>query len=1630
MDGQIKVGFGDEDMMHFQGLASPAKSDGSSVDIYDGLDMANSPEQAPEKSNPSKNCLDLYEEILTEEGTAKEASFSELSDEYEKCQRQIKQLVIKLKQTQSLNSSLQNENQCLKKNISALIKTARVEITRKEEEINALNRRLGASGKNHSFHPPPLLNINKSKPSDDNLSKNLNTENLPKKALTFSQTIDIASRYSKNLCDKRKTCTENKQLCSTINHVDKHCKDRPVDQSQEQTLEPLRLEVKDKNRNEMCLGSRDKETERTLRKRPKSSIAISVKEGVDVKEKTHQLPAKSGKNESFQENKNSKSEVGCEKENPKYHSSSTKGKKQLKDPDYCKEKVKRYESSPHRRESRAYDKEKNTESKHRAAEKNEEPRRSKRTHFSSPKDDGSHKISELSDSKRRSSDVERKDRHSSEYRESKIGNKDLKPNKSEHSTMSKPNRENKSERSDHDRKTEKKRSRDEQDRVRHDQKDKVHQKKEKGVHLSSSKDKTLHSSVSEKNEPSEKANEVNSSQKDFKLSFMETLNLTLSPAKKTLPDTQVLSSAPSTECEECEVEGKLAKDSSPRCGSENHAESLHSQETDLRPSELLMDNHTNKVFNVEESKLESYSGPMCLNEQPPNSAVDENRMLLAKLTIEDKPVELTVLSEVSSREMDTHTVGDCSHLIDLDSFIELDRCSGSPNSEAPDVSEPAEQIQDNGSILEKCEEKGNKIIELTSNAAETPKELLPETNSKSTNLSVSGELNKENCQPDNKSDLSSKNLALTSDDLEEGEILSEDEQTCQQKVWTVNSPSQVAPEQVMSVTKSHSGHGNDIVPLSKTDTLIIPEKSAIKHKGKIDIQPKLSEFPTKKRKKLNAESCLDGILKIVTPSSIQDVLQMLRTIRKHIRKKYMKFKVQFSLTQFQRVIEVGTLYFLTLVKSLDWSNLCSSSERLQRKLCKHIDSTLKKLKKNEIVDGIFEQHLTDMKKRLWKFVEEEFDSLFDILKSVILKLCDKAEMKNNLERCENIQKFDPVKSPSNKRIKLADKVCLSSSGSVPCVKQLELHSQARLSNPKTQNDNGSAMRKDEVKALARIDLKSKNVDISSSNGNLASKLPHLSPAKTSTSDKLCPESQLNSSGLSFNLVSDDHMGEVFKSLLHNADSLPPDLLPESMWILDTPDKTVSSSQKLDNVNSRSENKSPTKAGFSWCALSPQHVPAFPMLETVLNPDVFDESCLLEIPTSVSSSKTLNGSEDRPKCYSSSVLMEDLAVSLTFPSPLKSDSDLSFLRPLCDTEPVSEVDIKCSERSVLDEEDAIVQDLHLTLDSDNSSNGSLEDPGELGSFQYHPSEPMQAVIMEKSNDHFIVKIRRAVSSSSPVCECPSEGADIAAPESLQTVDSSKVEMETRLDMPSEAHMGGILPHAVNFDLANVTENNTIDAESAVEIPLLSKENESDFKLPPSRNQPLEIQAETKLTPNDIVEHFEIDCEKKVTNCIEETCSNVTADILPMKISDTNTVDLNLNKKRKESLAEEPSTKRQKMLFPDKDKGIKPNESEDLQQETSNKKKHKSAVSDETTNFRSFQISPTSLSAKNVIKKKGEVVISWTRDEDRAILLKCQKHGPTKKTFVFLSSTMNKYPHQVEERFRQLMKLFKKSRNSSC
>ncbi|XP_061668791.1 CASP8-associated protein 2 isoform X2 [Syngnathoides biaculeatus] len=122
------------------GVAHVAVSE-DSLDLYDDLDLNNfsTSESSP---NPSqlKESMDLYEEIVTEEQQGKESSYIELNSRFQAAQHQIKELHRRLQRMEIQNTVLNTENNRLRKNISALLCTARQEVMRKDAVIQRLNQ--------------------------------------------------------------------------------------------------------------------------------------------------------------------------------------------------------------------------------------------------------------------------------------------------------------------------------------------------------------------------------------------------------------------------------------------------------------------------------------------------------------------------------------------------------------------------------------------------------------------------------------------------------------------------------------------------------------------------------------------------------------------------------------------------------------------------------------------------------------------------------------------------------------------------------------------------------------------------------------------------------------------------------------------------------------------------------------------------------------------------------------------------------------------------------------------------------------------------------------------------------------------------------------------------------------------------------------------------------------------------------------------------------------------------------------------------------------------------------------------------------------------------------------------------
>ncbi|KAJ1151684.1 hypothetical protein NDU88_004464 [Pleurodeles waltl] len=664
-----------------------------------------------------------------------------------------------------------------------------------------------------------------------------------------------------------------------------------------------------------------------------------------------------------------------------------------------------------------------------------------------------------------------------------------------------------------------------------------------------------------------------------------------------------------------------------------------------------------------------------------------------------------------------------------------------------------------------------------------------------TSKTLSKEVNKENQNPvlvpGNCPDAFSR-LELP-EELEEGEIISSDdsEETPSKEKPAIKSSKSaerrmhskigIPPYQYTSVKNQHKRKRSNSDETSPE--MICVESPACKTRATTTAK-EISASPNDNDNKKAISPGLE-VEKLAMPSTVREIMQMLRVVRNHIRKKYMKFKVQFSKRQFHGFMETSSANFTSFLKGLDWSRICKSPDSLIQKLIKTVERTLGQVKNNGIVDRVFGQHVHDMKKKLWKFVDDQLDYLFEKIKEVLAKFSDIAEGEIDSDdsslasppKCsstlpDNLQKVSKncmkTKSPKCEEIALSKSVIRDLQSEV-CQRVIPL-----CQNSKKQDLSKTTTNK--VKPSVKLMEKSatsycpSEVDRGQgSSGKFRDAhnkkeetfKKHRDSTKTDLCRKLLKDQQ--SSSLTFNLVNDAHMGEVFKSLLQDQNALEESTtsLEKSQQETGTPEKMITGDEQHDTCVS-DETETLERDTFlqleipdgSSSPVAPSEKSLSCVIQMPVRPDILDESCMLEVPRFSYSSRDNTCCEERDKTYVS-VLMEDLAVSLTVPSPLKSDGHLSFLRPQTATTSTPErlINAHYSEDALLDGEDATEQDIHLALESDNSSSRSScssswtnQDPPP--GFQCCPSEPMQAVIMEKSNDHFIVKIRRALPATSP------------------------------------------------------------------------------------------------------------------------------------------------------------------------------------------------------------------------------------------------------------------------------------------
>lgn len=846
------------------------------------------------------------------------------------------------------------------------------------------------------------------------------------------------------------------------------------------------------------------------------------------------------------------------------------------------------------------------------------------------------------------------------------------------------------------------------------------------------------------------------------------------------------------------------------------------------------------------------------------------------------------------------------------------------------------------------------------------------------------DINKENKYPGSPAKHEAQNLvdkgssppsSLSDTELEEGEILSESDET------VADSP----------------------VPTPKRKKLARPVKNKTSPRT---VWNKTSKERSAASKETNATVGLmshspKSRFKTVCPaatkssfSTVEEVMETFRLVRAEIRKKYMKLHKTFPKKSFCGVMVNFQESFLEFVEGAYLGRICTQQVELKTKLKKLIASVFSKVSDNGIVKRIFEQQAVDLKQKLWDFVDVQVDYLFRDIFSTLKNFCiiDDAEVEGNgPSKRENASKQVP-KRGSKYHLKeaqlAADPSQLKHCAVVPY-------------------RTGLGSRGKDIRII-HVDKDRKTEPHPEGTQTVASlQMPtmiHVTPEKTNsivipqnaslldkTDFELLTEQQASS--LTFNLVRDTQMGEIFKCLLQGTDLLETSSIntDSTTWPLGTPRKdgerfiSISTPSKCDSpAKFSSKLDTPSKGIAAWSSISPHKAPSpRSKARTPLNPALFDESCLLEVPL-----------ENRAQ-RSYALLAEDLAVSLTIPSPLKSDSHLSFLHPAkihVMSTPESVISAHISEDALLDGEDATEQDIHLALDTDNSSCSSSNSKvsGVLATpFVFRPDQPMQALVMEKSNDHFIVKIRQATVSVDTVVSDKSGPtmAELEQPHQKVTTWQmlpGKPVNETSSDtLPAEKPFISLPP---TTDISAIESCNFMDlqnSKSSSRISLLSlKKNLLKSHCSGNGSHNSAKTSDQFFKEINPLPHRGSDIDSSGSSS-SKRCSSDTASVdnsphWPTEADKLTSPDLQRGQSEmSDSKREGKSTSGQRDNFKSSKRKRQIEKSVNKRHKNHQQESVQKTVSEHQPDGYESKSSPNGLHAKNVIKKKGAVVMSWTR-----------------------------------------------------
>ncbi|KAI7800286.1 CASP8-associated protein 2 [Triplophysa rosa] len=844
---------------------------------------------------------------------------------------------------------------------------------------------------------------------------------------------------------------------------------------------------------------------------------------------------------------------------------------------------------------------------------------------------------------------------------------------------------------------------------------------------------------------------------------------------------------------------------------------------------------------------------------------------------------------------------------------------------------------------------------------------------------VNMDMNKENKSPDSSvttvpqmGTVDALSVSGTEEEeLEDGEIVSESEE---EGPLFIQTPPR---EQDKSTSGSLSSP-----KLSSVGKRASQEKSCapVKYSNpKSSVTPPSSTSPTSNKRRFKTVS-LPLVAAVLT---LDEFMDRLANIRVKLRRKYMKLHKNVTSTAFCCIVDMSQASFTEFVNAVDLDKLCHQGNNMKGKLNKIITSIMSKVTKNGIVNRIFDQKAGDLKLKLWTFVDGQFDFLFKELKAALRNSFEPSvnarstEDKNaTLKGKEVVEKDHETSVHRAKKAKVDTGNCSKETPPIKLPPPRGLGSRGKNIKAVMQEDDEPTNMKTSQQLPTSSSVKSVlKMSVLESTSGFENK---ISPCVRSlsnnglTHDKsdfdILTEQQASS--LTYNLVSDCQMGEIFKCLLQGSDLLEPGLPvgDSQCWPVSTPRKEDVPGDSLIGIMTPNKT-TPSKFSASWSSISPYKFSSNSKM--LVDPAILDESCLLEVPSSSKPSRLPTQSTVTSQ-RTFSILAEDLAVSLTIPSPLKSESHLSFLHPGTGqplSAPNSIMSAHYSE-DALDGEDPTEQDIHLSLDTDNSSCGSSpdrkwEDSDPTG-FQFKPNLPMQAVVMEKSNDHFIVRIRHTSTSPTESGQNEEKMEPVLTAEQQPALNPNHCPCHKDLDHTHEETVDEILE--MSLESCHISD------------------------------KPIDAHPSSQKSPSEDV------CDSKAKQVSSDA-------LLEVSSAEVKTTEERVSRKRKKHHSE-PTAKR-----------TKTDKSQDKHRKARHKRMSKSPK-DSSPKGAVSPVSSSSLSAKNVIKKKGEVVATWTRDEDRDILVELKMKGASPKTFAALSKRLKKSTEQIEERFTQLLKLFKK------